>query len=192
MSENLSKEQRKKLKKKEAQKRKKQEKQKRNQDVATSQVDEHLDTKETCLETSLEDEEVDDFEGELCWCIEQLELGIKNRKPTKDEAEKATKLIKILKSEKSAKVKKRQIMRNTFGDYRKKMAEESKQKSSEVKPEPKISSASNEKTKESLFVRTKATSNQNKSAKVEQEEESGTWHFKPSDNSFQFSFSEQK
>ena len=39
-------------------------------------------------------------------------------------AEEAMKILKILQNPKAPMVKKRQAMRNTFGDYRKKMAEE--------------------------------------------------------------------
>ena len=42
-------------------------------------------------------------------------------------AKEASKLLKILLSSKAPMVKKRQVMRNSFGDYRKTMAEEEKQ-----------------------------------------------------------------
>ncbi|NXY90875.1 CH033 protein, partial [Alcedo cyanopectus] len=61
---------------------------------------------------------------ELCWCVEQLELGLKTQKATPKQAEEALRAIKILRSDKAPLVRKRQLMRAMFGDYRKKMEEE--------------------------------------------------------------------
>ncbi|XP_065061244.1 UPF0488 protein C8orf33 homolog isoform X2 [Rhopilema esculentum] len=137
-------------------------------------------------------EDDENFESELCWCIEQLELGVRNKNPSKDEAERTSKLIRLLKSEKSSKVKKRQVMRNTFGDYRKKIAAEAKQESSKIKSEPKISSVSETKVKRSVFIRKKEIEDQNDSQyQALDESEKGTeWRFHQSENSFQFSFPE--
>ncbi|XP_062556411.1 UPF0488 protein CG14286 [Armigeres subalbatus] len=68
------------------------------------------------------------FELELYWCIQQLENSLnaahvrENNKKTED----TLKLINTLKSANQPLIKKRQIMRSTFGDYRAKMAEEEK------------------------------------------------------------------
>ncbi|NXY76956.1 CH033 protein, partial [Glareola pratincola] len=61
---------------------------------------------------------------EVDWCVEQLELGLKTQKPTPKQAEEARRAIKTLRNEKAPLVKKRQVMRALFGDYRKKMEEE--------------------------------------------------------------------
>ncbi|NXT24930.1 CH033 protein, partial [Syrrhaptes paradoxus] len=61
---------------------------------------------------------------EVDWCVEQLELGLKTQKPTPRQAEEALRAIKTLRSDKAPLVKKRQLMRVMFGDYRKKMEEE--------------------------------------------------------------------
>ncbi|NXC51354.1 CH033 protein, partial [Penelope pileata] len=61
---------------------------------------------------------------ELHWCVEQLELGLKTQKSTPKQAEEALRAIKTLRSDKAPLVKKRQVMRTMFGDYRKKMEEE--------------------------------------------------------------------
>ncbi|KFO94289.1 UPF0488 protein C8orf33, partial [Buceros rhinoceros silvestris] len=61
---------------------------------------------------------------EVDWCVEQLELGLKTQKPTPKQAEEALRAIKTLRSDKAPLVKKRQLMRAMFGDYRKKMEEE--------------------------------------------------------------------
>ncbi|PKU43968.1 hypothetical protein llap_5728 [Limosa lapponica baueri] len=61
---------------------------------------------------------------EVDWCVEQLELGLKTQKSTPKQAEEARRAIKTLRSDKAPLVKKRQLMRAMFGDYRKKMEEE--------------------------------------------------------------------
>ncbi|KFP91534.1 UPF0488 protein C8orf33, partial [Apaloderma vittatum] len=61
---------------------------------------------------------------ELNWCVEQLELGLKMQKATPGQAAEALRAIKTLRSDKAPLVKKRQLMRAMFGDYRKKMEEE--------------------------------------------------------------------
>ncbi|NXX07307.1 CH033 protein, partial [Larus smithsonianus] len=61
---------------------------------------------------------------EVDWCVEQLELGLKTQKATPKQAEEARRAIKTLRNEKAPLVKKRQLMRAMFGDYRKKMEEE--------------------------------------------------------------------
>ncbi|NWX13484.1 CH033 protein, partial [Aegotheles bennettii] len=66
----------------------------------------------------------DQLWNEVDWCVEQLELGLKTQKPTPKQAEEALRAIKTLRSDKAPLVKKRQLMRAMFGDYRKKMEEE--------------------------------------------------------------------
>ncbi|XP_053551282.1 UPF0488 protein C8orf33 homolog isoform X2 [Bombina bombina] len=66
----------------------------------------------------------DELQRELDWCIEQLELGLQRQKSTPKQVDEALRAIKTLRSEKAALVKKRQIMRAMFGDYRRKMEEE--------------------------------------------------------------------
>ncbi|XP_048870377.1 UPF0488 protein C8orf33 homolog [Brienomyrus brachyistius] len=61
---------------------------------------------------------------ELDWCIEQLELGLRTQKSTPKQTEEASRALKTLHSSKAPLVKKRQVMRAMFGDYRKKMADE--------------------------------------------------------------------
>lgn len=61
---------------------------------------------------------------EVDWCVEQLELGLKTQKSTPKQAEEALRAIKTLRNDKAPLVKKRQVMRTLFGDYRKKMEEE--------------------------------------------------------------------
>ncbi|XP_065539655.1 UPF0488 protein C8orf33 homolog isoform X2 [Lathamus discolor] len=61
---------------------------------------------------------------EVDWCVEQLELGLKTQKSTPKQVDEALRAIKTLRSDKAPLVKKRQLMRAMFGDYRKKMEEE--------------------------------------------------------------------
>uniref|UniRef100_A0A240PKM7 Uncharacterized protein n=1 Tax=Anopheles atroparvus TaxID=41427 RepID=A0A240PKM7_ANOAO len=72
------------------------------------------------------DETFRQFELELYWCIEQLEksLSLQHVRENKKKMEETTKLILNLKSANQPIIRKRQIMRSTFGDYRSKMAAE--------------------------------------------------------------------
>ncbi|XP_021267325.1 UPF0488 protein C8orf33 homolog isoform X2 [Numida meleagris] len=72
-------------------------------------------------ETSQSD---DQLRKEVDWCVEQLEIGLKTQKSTPKQIEDALRAIKTLRSDKAPLVKKRQVMRTIFGDYRKKMEEE--------------------------------------------------------------------
>ncbi|XP_076086277.1 uncharacterized protein LOC143056949 [Mytilus galloprovincialis] len=74
-----------------------------------------------------------EFDIELSWCIRQLELGLCNQKPDSRQAAEAIKVLKILRSDKSPLVKKRQAMRNTFGDYRQKIKEEERKNATKMK-----------------------------------------------------------
>ncbi|XP_058128458.1 UPF0488 protein CG14286 [Anopheles ziemanni] len=66
------------------------------------------------------------FELELYWCIQQLEtsLSLPHVRENNKKIEDTTKLITTLKSANQPIIRKRQIMRTTFGDYRSKMAAE--------------------------------------------------------------------
>ncbi|KAL9704669.1 hypothetical protein quinque_008187 [Culex quinquefasciatus] len=66
------------------------------------------------------------FELELYWCIQQLEnsLNAPHIRDNSKKVEDTLKLINTLKSPNQPLIKKRQIMRTSFGDYRAKMAEE--------------------------------------------------------------------
>ena len=81
-------------------------------------------TTSTTVSSETVTEEVDNFEEELCWCIQQIQIGLQTGKPTKDQTTKSKKLMDQLKSAKTPKPKKRMLMRTTFGDYRGKMEKE--------------------------------------------------------------------
>ncbi|XP_029051812.1 UPF0488 protein CG14286 [Osmia bicornis bicornis] len=72
--------------------------------------------------SGLSQEAEDQFELELCWCIQQLEMCLATGKLAEKQALDLNKNISILKSNNAPLIKKRQIMRNTLGNYREKMA----------------------------------------------------------------------
>lgn len=61
------------------------------------------------------------FQQELDWCIGQLELGLLRPEASKAQKEQSRKYIKTLQSSKNPLPRKRQLMRQLFGDYRAKM-----------------------------------------------------------------------
>ncbi|XP_072125352.1 UPF0488 protein C8orf33 homolog isoform X2 [Mobula birostris] len=61
---------------------------------------------------------------EVDWCIEQLELGLRSQKSSQKQVDEALCACRTLRSEKAPLVKKRQVMRSIFGDYRRRMEEE--------------------------------------------------------------------
>ncbi|NXR53859.1 CH033 protein, partial [Hippolais icterina] len=81
----------------------------------------NTDTSHQGEKTSQSDEQL---WKEVDWCVNQLELGLKTQKPTAKQAEEALRAIRTLRSDKAPLVKKRQLMRAMFGDYRQKMQEE--------------------------------------------------------------------
>ncbi|CAL1599225.1 unnamed protein product [Knipowitschia caucasica] len=64
------------------------------------------------------------FQRQLDWCIEHLDLGMRSHKATLKQKEEASRALKTLRSSKAPLVKKRQLMRAMAGDYRQKMEEE--------------------------------------------------------------------
>ncbi|NXS21120.1 CH033 protein, partial [Mystacornis crossleyi] len=82
----------------------------------------NTDTSHQDEKTSQQAEE--QLRKEVDWCVNQLELGLRTQKPTPKQAEEALRAIRTLRSDKAPLVRKRQLMRAMFGDYRKKMQEE--------------------------------------------------------------------
>ncbi|XP_041985610.1 UPF0488 protein CG14286 isoform X2 [Aricia agestis] len=72
-------------------------------------------------------ESIREFELQLCWCINQLEKTLAAKKGTEKQLQEAWKTVTVLKSNNQAMIRKRQLMRTTFGDYRALMAAEEKQ-----------------------------------------------------------------
>ncbi|XP_014215018.1 UPF0488 protein CG14286 [Copidosoma floridanum] len=76
--------------------------------------------------SGLDQEAEDQFELELCWCVQQLEAALADKKLQDKQIFNMSKSLNVLKSNNASFIKKRQVMRNTFGDYRMKMAEDEK------------------------------------------------------------------
>ena len=64
------------------------------------------------------------LEQELEWCIAQLEMGLSRSDALKTQKQENLKFIRTLRSEKTALPRKRQLMKNIFGDYRTRMRRE--------------------------------------------------------------------
>ncbi|NXG65643.1 CH033 protein, partial [Hemiprocne comata] len=117
-----------------AQKKKKKKKKKQKTSVSKKEEETEVNRKAKAEEngcqnkdTSHQDEITqsdDQLWKEVDWCVKQLELGLKTQKPTPRQVEEALCAIKTLRSAKAPLVKKRQLMRAMFGDYRKKIEEE--------------------------------------------------------------------
>jgi len=63
------------------------------------------------------------LEDDIKWCIAQLEMAVVSKSVTKKQKEESIKFIKLLQSSKTPVPRKRQIMRQNFGDYKQKMRE---------------------------------------------------------------------
>lgn len=79
---------------------------------------------QTC--SGLNQDAEDQFELELCWCVQQLEAALMDLKLQDKQIFNMTKSLNVLKSHNASLIRKRQVMRNTFGDYRVKMSEDEK------------------------------------------------------------------
>ncbi|XP_012060450.1 PREDICTED: UPF0488 protein CG14286 [Atta cephalotes] len=99
----------------------------------------------------LDPEAKDLFELELCWCIQQMEASLAGGKLQEKQVQELSKQLHSLKSNTAPLVKKRQIMRNTLGDYREKMAEDERKFSKAVSVVKFIGSTSLE--KKSVFIK---------------------------------------
>ncbi|ROT64705.1 hypothetical protein C7M84_017336 [Penaeus vannamei] len=66
------------------------------------------------------------FALELRWCLQQIELSMEKKQGNSKQTEELMKSHLTLSNNKTPTVKKRQLMRSMFGDYRKKMSDEEK------------------------------------------------------------------
>ncbi|EZA52271.1 hypothetical protein DMN91_006942 [Ooceraea biroi] len=101
--------------------------------------------------SGLSREAEDRFELELCWCIQQLEASLASGKLHKKQTQDTSKHLQSLKSNSASLIKKRQIMKNTLGDYREKMTEDERKLSKTVSTVKFTCSASA--NKKSMFIR---------------------------------------
>ncbi|XP_050080923.1 UPF0488 protein CG14286 [Anopheles maculipalpis] len=105
------------------------------------------------------------FELELYWCIQQLEttLNLPSVRENNKKVEETSKLINTLKSGTQPIIRKRQIMRTTFGDYRSKMAAE--EQTMAVNPDSVRFDKPKETTTKHTFVKKSAVLNGDKNFK---------------------------
>ncbi|XP_073504305.1 UPF0488 protein C8orf33 homolog isoform X2 [Phyllobates terribilis] len=103
-------------------KKRKKKKSKSKNTEAQSKVKEPVNSSEPLKEEAKSGD--DELRRELDWCVEQLESGLQHQKSTPKQVEEVVRAIKTLRSAKVPLVKKRQVMRVMFGDYRRKMEEE--------------------------------------------------------------------
>jgi len=66
----------------------------------------------------------EELRKQINWCVMQLIMGLKHNKPNSKQVKESNRVLKILTSNKTPLVKKRQVMRLTFGDYRAKIQKE--------------------------------------------------------------------
>ncbi|KAJ8399817.1 hypothetical protein AAFF_G00405470 [Aldrovandia affinis] len=92
---------------------------------------------------------------ELDWCIEQLELGLRTQKSSPKQMEEAGRALKTLRNSKAPLVKKRQVMRTMFGDYRKKMEDDKAKQVKQIQAAVKLAkvTAVSEPAKKPVFLR---------------------------------------
>lgn len=135
---------------------------------------------------------------ELCWCIQELESGLSklNVNDGKEASQKEkqiyniTKSLNVLKSHTAPLIKKRQVMRNSFGDYRAKMAEEEKKFKKQVSSVKFVTNKNiiQRAEKSCIFVK-KARSNTKKKDTLDPENNEQSNDSKSPSEPFKFNFS---
>lgn len=140
------------------------------------------------------------FEIELAWCIQRLEESLNSGKLNQKATDDTMKTIKILRSGNQPIIRKRQLMRTTFGDYRAKMLEDERNFSLDprnIKFERTNVGKSSSFVKKSAFLQAGGkdfkfnfdVEEKIKEAQQEEPKKPINTDFKPSDNSFRFNFS---
>jgi hypothetical protein len=146
------------------------------------------------------------FETELCWCIQQLQRALNSSKLNQKQVQENTRILNMLMNNSTPFIKKRQLMRLTFGDYRTKMMEEIKKmpKGLNIKIKPVSPNKHSKFMKKSLFS-SSSDSNFKFNFNVENTNDkllddiskmeinsnrdaSQQFHFINSDNTFKFNF----
>lgn len=138
--------------------------------------------------TELTPEEAQQLDLEICWCIEELENLMS--KKTNDKQKKETETcLNILRNPEAPLIKKRQVMRQQFGDYKKKISDhEEKRKNSKTNNSVNIQSVIP--NKNSVFIK-KHQKQDNLDCALSDDRKTdvnSSFHFKPSDNTFKFNF----
>ncbi|XP_061911912.1 UPF0488 protein C8orf33 homolog isoform X2 [Entelurus aequoreus] len=132
----------------------------------------------------------EEFKRQLDWCVEQLQLGMKSQKATTKQREDASHALKTLRSSKAPLVKKRQVMRATAGDYRKKMEDEQSKQFKLIQSE--LASAKlkvkSESPKKSVFHRRAEGKQEENRQQSEGQESENSFAFTASKEAFRFNF----
>ena len=112
---------------------------------------------------------VSSFERELEWCIAQLEIGLSRSGASKTQKQENERFIRSLRSEKTPLPRKRQLMKNLFGDYRTRMMQEPLPKHYKPPLPPSISVVADKSTLDSTgqFFKKSALRRHKESANVE-------------------------
>lgn len=137
------------------------------------------------------------FQSELYWCINQLQQALSLGKLNSKQVQEHTKALNTLMNNNAPMVKKRQVMRLSFGDYRTKMVEEEKKaKKVSMKISSKGPSEKSQFIKKALgsgngFQFNFEQPHEEKSEKVALDE-SKSVIFVKSDNSFRFNFTDNE
>ncbi|KAK3599604.1 hypothetical protein CHS0354_035845 [Potamilus streckersoni] len=124
---------------------------KKNPEVASKRCEKADEVKNGAVKDGELPEE-ERLEQEVSWCVEQLELGLETQQPDSRQAMEAVKILRILTNPKAPLVKKRQAMRNTFGDYRSKMKVQEQKSAASVR-KVKMASGFDSSTLKTRFVR---------------------------------------
>ncbi|CAH1968872.1 unnamed protein product [Acanthoscelides obtectus] len=156
--------------------------------------------------SAMTSEQEQQFQVELCWCIQQLQIALQSGKLNNKQVKDHTNALNTLMNNSAPLIKKRQIMRLSFGDYRAKMALEEKKSKNQmvINVKPAIPSKKSTFFKKSGFsttgnsfrfnfdppIETSGETIINDPSKTELtiQQEVDPFYFKPSDNSFRFNF----
>nr|XP_039250256.1 UPF0488 protein C8orf33 homolog isoform X1 [Styela clava] len=104
------------------------------------------------------------LQKELNWCIDQLRVGLMSQKSSQKQTQEVVRIIKTLSSSTAPLVKKRQIMRQYFGDYRKKIADEEARwykDSQKIMKNSTITSHSADPGEKSIYIRSSRQNSKN-------------------------------
>lgn len=150
-------------------------------------------TSDTQAASGLDQEAENQFELELCWCIQQLDLSLRSGKLSEKQSLDVTKTINLLSSNATSLIRKRQAMRNSLGDYRAKMELEERQHGryiSNVKfSAPKINNSN-----KCVFLRKVNGTDKTETDITEEKDEKKIFVMskEPSDVPFKFNFSQSE
>lgn len=133
----------------------------------------------------LSPEDAQKLDYEICWCIEELENLMAKKSNDKQKKEQEL-CLRILKSPETPLIKKRQVMRQHFGDYRQKISESKTKRNVHSN----VSTVNIDKAPSvnSVFIRKHQKLNEINGESNDVIEKSTAFSFKPSDNSFKFNF----